>query len=262
MNIITSVQNPIIKDIRSLKEKKYRQQNGLFFIEGSRFVEEALKEEQGIKSLIIKESFKNPVLLDMATSKGIRPQTVSDKVFKEVSETDNPQGILAVVSMKRYSICDVCKDDCFLVILDSLQDPGNMGTIIRTADAAGASGVIVSGGCVDVYNPKVLRSTMGSIFHVPVVECGDLKEGITELKKNGIRIFASHLDGRFDYYDTDFSGGTAFIVGNEANGVAPEIAELSDAKVRIPMPGRAESLNAAVAASLLMYEIVRQRRRS
>lgn len=146
-----------------------------------------------------------------------------------------------------------------IVILDSIQDPGNMGTIIRTADAAGFRGIIISKGCVDPYNPKVLRTTMGSIFHIPLHLCDNLKKTLTEIKASNIRIYATHLKGSKNYYETDMTGNVAIIIGNEANGISNESQLMADELIRIPMPGKAESLNASVAAGLLMYESLRQR---
>lgn len=133
-----------------------------------------------------------------------------------------------------------------------------MGTIIRTADAAGMTGVIVSKGCVDVYNPKVLRSTMGSIFHIPICQSQDIFETMDRMKKRGIKICAAHLEGSCDYFDLEYKNNIAIVIGNEANGISEEVKNFADILVRIPMPGRAESLNASVAAGILMYEILRK----
>jgi TrmH family RNA methyltransferase len=146
-----------------------------------------------------------------------------------------------------------------LVLLENLQDPGNLGTILRTGEGAGITGVIMSGGTVDIYNPKVIRATMGSIFRVPFIYVERLTDVFGQLGEKGIRIYAAHLDGK-NYYDSfSFAGGTAFLIGNEGNGLERETADRADAYLKIPMEGRVESLNAAVAASLLMYEAHRQR---
>ena len=146
------------------------------------------------------------------------------------------------------------------MVLDNLQDPGNLGTIFRTAEAAGVTGISMSRDCVDIYNPKTIRSTMGAIYRMPFLYAEDLKETIDALKEQGIQIYAAHLDGKNFYDKEDYRGGTAFLIGNEGNGLRREIAECADIWIRIPMAGRAESLNAAIAAAILMFETCRQRR--
>ncbi|HHV96503.1 MAG TPA: 23S rRNA (guanosine(2251)-2'-O)-methyltransferase RlmB [Clostridiaceae bacterium] len=268
MQVITSENNPLIKEVKSLKLKKYREQKELFFIEGVRFVEEALLSEEEIKALIISKSMANDqnvielVRKAEQRNSSIKLCSVPDNMFKNLSDTQTPQGVIAVVKMKAYNLNDAVgrnngKNNLF-IILDAVQDPGNMGTIIRTADAAGFNAVIAGKGCVDIYNPKVLRSTMGSIFHIPVIETDDLSHAINYLKSKGIKIYASHLNGMKNYYELNLSHDIAFIVGNEANGISDQIAALADCLIKIPMYGRAESLNAAIAAGILMYEVVRQ----
>ena len=263
MSMVTSNQNPVIKEIKALRERKFREEKRLFFIEGIRFVEEALNAGAGIELIMVSERLQGikggKKILEKAAAWKHKVVTVSDRLFREVSDTENPQGVLAVVKMMDYSLVDVVRDNSLVLILDSLQDPGNMGTIIRTADAAGVTGIIISKGCVDIYNPKVLRSTMGSVFHVPFCITDNLNKTVEWLKSNNIRLLAAHLDGASNYFDLDLKGSIAFIVGNEANGISDEIASLADLLVKIPMPGKAESLNASVAAGLLMYEAVRQR---
>ena len=147
-----------------------------------------------------------------------------------------------------------------MIVLDNLQDPGNMGTVFRTAEAAGATGILMSSDCVDIYNPKVVRSTMGALFRVPFCRVEDLPESVEDLKKAGIRVYAAHLEGKNPYDREDYRGGTAFLIGNEGNGLREEVASCADCRIRIPMEGKAESLNAAVAAAVLMFEAGRQRR--
>lgn len=263
MNLITSSQNPVIKEAKALKEKKSREEKRLFFIEGLRFVEEALKEDAEIKNVILSEKFLQikgaDLLLDKIEKAGLNTSYVTNKLFGEITDTENPQGVMAVVGMRDAGIEAVIKEKSFVLVLDSLQDPGNMGTIIRTADAAGVTGIILSKGCVDVYNPKVLRSTMGSIFHLPLYFADSLVEAISFLKSRGIRILASHLKGEANYFQLNLTDSLAVVVGNEAKGIGEETVQLADSLVKIPMPGRAESLNASVAAGLLLYEVVRQR---
>lgn len=259
MNIITSSKNPIIKEVKALKNRKFREQKKLFFIEGIRFVEEALKEKADIVRIFLSQQFyenRQDFVRDILESCEIF--VISDALFKEISDTDTPQGVLAVMGMKYYDINNIKSNNNLFIVLDSIQDPGNMGTIIRTADAAGFTGVIASKGCVDIYNSKVLRSTMGSIFHIPLYQCENIIEGLNILKANRIKVYAAHLGGKSNYFDIDMKDNIAVIIGNEANGISDDVAACADELVKIPMPGRAESLNASVAASLLIYESVRQ----
>ncbi|HHV29411.1 23S rRNA (guanosine(2251)-2'-O)-methyltransferase RlmB [Acetivibrio mesophilus] len=262
MNYISSAQNPVIREVKALKQKKYREEKGMFFIEGIRFVEEALKEGVQIHKILVSDKLADTTsgseILEKVNNGGYSVFELPHKLFVEVSDTQNPQGILAVLDIKDYNIEDIWDNKNFFIILDSIQDPGNMGTIIRTADAAGATGVIVSKGCVDVYNPKVLRSTMGSVFHVPICLSEDIFKVMDSMKKRGVKICASHLEGNCDYFELGYKKDIAIIIGNEANGISEEVKNYADVLVRIPMPGRAESLNASVAAGILMYEVLRK----
>ncbi len=263
MILISSSQNPVFKEVRSLKNRKDREEKGLFCIEGLRSVDEALKEKADIAGILVSEEFAanqgHSGVLGRMEALDVKMHRVTDKLFREISDTETPQGILAVMKMKTASMSELTDTGGLYLILDSIRDPGNMGTIIRTADAAGFSGVILSKGCVDPYNPKVLRSTMGSIFHIPLFKAGDLPEAIRLIRSKGIKVYASHLDSAVSIFDTGMTSGTAVIIGSEADGVSGEAAALADALVRIPMPGRAESLNASVAAGIIMFEAVRQR---
>lgn len=158
-----------------------------------------------------------------------------------------------------YDINKIIKKDGFYVIAEEMNDPGNLGTVIRTAHAAGADGVILSKGSVDLYNPKVLRSTMGSVFKIPVIQNADLAQVTDLMKRSGISIYAAHLKGKKLLYELDLKNGCAFMLGNEARGLSDKAADMCDELVKIPMPGNAESLNASVAAAVLIYEMVRQR---
>lgn len=264
MDVIKSNQNPLIKEVKSLKQKKNRDEQKLFFIEGERFVEEAVKVKVKIDKIFISEDYfannSHRYFCDKLEKLGYQIILVTDKLFDEISDTENPQGILAVIKVMEANFDDIYSSpDSFIIILDSIQDPGNFGTIIRTADAAGATGIIYSKGCVDLYNPKVLRGTMGSIFHLPVIYCDSLTEAIIEIKEKGIKVYAAHLDAKVDYFNVSMQDKTAIIIGNEANGIKDEVAALADILIKIPMPGKSESLNASVAAGLMMYEVVRQR---
>jgi TrmH family RNA methyltransferase len=261
---ITSGQNPIIKEVKALKNSKGRQEKGLFFVEGTRIFEEAVDSGADVKYVVVSDNFINsPVFSKVSEKFGkhLKIYGLSDKMFNELSDTETPQGILAVITGVRRTVEEITDGRGLYVLLDEIRDPGNTGTIIRTADAAGFAGVIVSKGCVDVYNPKVLRSTMGSVFHIPIYQCG--QEGmdtvLRRLKMLGIRVLASHLDGSASIFDADLKEGTLLVIGSEAAGISEASRREADQLVRIPMPGRAESLNASVAAGIMIYEAVRQR---
>ncbi len=255
--MIESSQNKLIKEIKALGDKKKRDENGLFIADGLRFVSE-IPQKLNIEKMIFSESFaaKNDI---SEYQKRCRCYIISDRLFESLSDTKNPQGIIAICQKMEHSLDDIIKRNGFYVIAEEMNDPGNLGTVIRTAHAAGADGVILSKGSVDLYNPKVLRSTMGSIFKVPVVQNADLNETAQKMKKNGIKIYAAHLRGKKYHYNLDLREGCAFMLGNEARGLSDRSASLCDELVKIPMPGGAESLNASVAAAVLIYEVVRQR---
>jgi RNA methyltransferase, TrmH family len=263
MIAITSNQNPLIKEVKMLKERKHREDKKLYFIEGIRFVDEAIKENTEIVKVFVSQKLEEinggKEFLLKIEALNVESYLLTEKLFKEIADTENPQGVLALIRIKTCRIEDLSFNKGFLVILDTIQDPGNMGTIIRTADAAGAAGVIISKGSVDIYNPKVLRATMGSIFHVPICFFDNMADLIAGLRKRRIKVFAAHLNGNSNYFEQDMRESVAFVIGNEANGISGETALLTDKLVKIPMPGRAESLNASIAAALLMFEAVRQR---
>lgn len=180
---------------------------------------------------------------------------VPRELMEHMSDTKNSQGILAVVRQKKYT--ELPGD--FFLILDTLQDPGNMGTIFRTAEAAGVDGILMNRDCVDVYSPKVVRATMGAMFRMPFMVSDDLPAEIQRMKSEGVQVYAAHLRGTKNHWDFDYRQPTAFMIGNEGNGLQDAIADLADTYLRIPMMGHTESLNAGVAASVLMYEALRQR---
>ena len=260
---ITSMKNPMIKEIKSLYRKKERMKSKSFIIEGIKIIEEAIDHSYPIKNIIYTDKL-------MDTKGGpefyqtIRDREeliyVGDNIFKEISDTENPQGVLAIAKFQ-FEDLDKLKDkeNPALIFLDRLQDPGNMGTIIRTADAFNFDGLIITDGSVDPYNPKVVRATMGSIFRLPIYYIEDSLRGLNKLKENRLRIISTSLEGSLPIYDIDYSGGFVLVIGNESTGVSDEIFSLSDRLIRIPMPGKAESLNAGVAASIIMYEGMKQR---
>lgn len=258
MDIIHSKDNALIKQLRQLKDRKHRTASGEFLVEGLRFVEEAFYSGSRVSYVLVNE--KNAEKWKEASQRlKIQEETrvlmVSEAVFRTVSGTDTPQGVIAVVSSKTKTFEH---RNGFYVLADKVQDPGNLGTIIRTAHAGGALGVICTKGTVDVYNEKTLRSTMGSVFYIPVLEDNNL-EFVKNLKMKGFKIITSSLDTDKNFFDIDLTENVVICVGNEGNGISEDIYSLSDIRVKIPMPGGAESLNAAVAASIMIYESVRQR---
>lgn len=256
--MISSKDNAVIKEAKRLKEKKYRIDKGQFLIEGFRFVEEALKSSYEVSTILLEESSFDR-WGDFQLQNKLQPNTkvyiVKSNILKLVSNTENPQGIAAVVKNR---VEEFTKEEGFYILVDKLQDPGNLGTIIRSAHAAGATGVIITKGTVDVFNEKTLRSTMGSIFNIPVIEDYDLSK-LKELKASGFKLIVSSLEDSQNFYHLDLKGKTIIAVGNEGAGISEEVYSLGDIKVKIPMPGGAESLNAAAAASIMIFEIVRQK---
>lgn len=258
MEIIKSKENNLIKEMKKLKEKKYRDLNKSFLIEGFRFVEEALKSTFEVKYVFVcerqKEKFEKLGLQNLI-GKTTKSFVVSESVLNTISSTETPQGIVAVVKNK---VSNLQINNGFYVLIDKVQDPGNMGTIIRSANASGALGVIITKGTVDTYNSKTLRSTMGSIFKIPIIFEDSNFNALKKLKENKFKLITSSLNTDYNFYDVDLKGKVIIAVGNEGNGISKEIFELSDISVKIPMPGDAESLNVGVAASIMMFEAVRQ----
>ncbi|SHE91467.1 TrmH family RNA methyltransferase [Caloramator proteoclasticus] len=244
----------LVKNALKLKQKKYRELENKFLAEGIRFVEEAILEglvDHIFYSSQIYELKGNERVLD----NNIPKYEVDEKTINELTNTTTPQSVVAVVNKPNVKL----KNDLnFVVLVDRVQDPGNLGTIIRTCDAANVDAVYIVKGTVDVYNDKTLRSTMGSIFHLPIVYFDSFKEAAEDLYIRGFNIYASTLDGE-NVYKTDFKGKTAIVIGNEANGMSKEDIMLCNKKIKIPMLGRAESLNASIAAAIIIYEVVRQR---
>ena len=265
--MITSSANSRVKQVIQWQTKaKERKKAGVFLTEGFKMYEEAPLEsilevyvaESALASLE-KMDAKEEKMAEKLKKTGY--EVVADSLFKKMADTQTPQGILCVVKQPEYRLEEILKQDRpLLMILENLQDPGNLGTIIRTGEGAGVTGVIMTAKTVDIFNPKVIRATMGSVFRVPFLYVEDMEDTLKKLKEKGIRAYAAHLAGR-EYYDSfSFTGGTAFLIGNEGNGLEKKTADLADSYLKIPMEGKVESLNAAIAASLLMYEAQRQRR--
>ena len=272
--MITSTSNPQVKNIIQLNQKgKARKEQGLFVAEGRKMFLEA--PAGWIHRVYVSESFwegfgttRAADDLDSAVRQRLRGgvtgdsemEVVSDQVFEKMSDTKTPQGVLTVVKTPVYDLKQFCNGVRPLVVIENLQDPGNVGTILRTAEGAGAAGVILAGNCADILSPKVIRSTMGSIYRMPFLQVPDVVLLLKLLKEHGIRSYAASLDGEHSYDEERYPGGTAFLIGNEGNGLTPEAQKAADCLIRIPMEGKVESLNAAMAAGLLMYEAARQRR--
>ena len=257
--VITSKDNEQIKHIRKLKEKKYRDEYNEYVIEGVKLIKEAIGEKANIKTIVAcddcvkNEEIDPKVMYEIAKYNCIYAE---EKVFKSISDVQNHQGLLAVMSKEEEGKIDFSED--IIVVLDDIQDPGNLGTILRTIDSAGLKQIIVSKRSGDVYNPKVVRSTMGAILRVNVIESENLSETLKLLKKHKYEVIATSLETKKSIYDIDYKK-KVIVIGNEANGVSKEVLDMADQKVKIPMLGKTESLNAAVATSIVTYEYVRQK---
>lgn len=257
--MITSAGNAQVKNIIQLNQKaKARREQGLFVAEGKKMFGEAPKA--WVSKVYVTESLCGDEELMKKVSE-YPHEIVADSVFKQMSDTQTPQGILTVLKKPSYTLEDVLDGENPLVmVLEDLQDPGNAGTIIRTGEGAGVSGVILTRTSVDVTNPKVIRSTMGSIYRIPFLYVEDVVSLKQIFEEKKIRSYAAHLLGKNSYDGESYKGGTAFFIGNEGNGLTDAATDAADCLIRIPMCGKVESLNAAMAAGILMYEAARQRR--
>lgn len=256
--MITSVSNQRIKNLTNLMQKsKARREQDVFITEGVKMFLEA--DMKIIKEVYVSESF-----YEKGTAREKMEQcnyeVLSDELFKKVSDTQTPQGILCVMKQFHYALEDLFqKENPLFLILEDIQDPGNLGTMMRTAEGAGVDGVIMTKATVDIYNPKTIRSTMGSIYRMPFMYTDDLPGVMKQLQEKKVTLYAAHLKGTSFYHELDYRGGTAFLIGNEGNGLKEETAQAADVYMKIPMQGKVESLNAAVASVILMYEAARQR---
>ena len=296
MELITSVNNQRVKEVANLKQKKYRTESGTFFAEGLRAVQEAVQyadvtelfyteAEAGRLDEVLKAAGNVPADTkeksgnmnnlnhnNAGTAKkrneavnGIRMYQVDEKVMAKLSDTKAPQGVLAVIRTPEQNLRQLhpgtaSDNNAPVIILDRVQDPGNLGTIIRTADAVGALGLILLEGCVDAYSPKVVRASMGSLFHLPVVQDVTAEEALTWCYRNGYEPAATALKNAQNVYKADISKKMAFLFGNEANGVAEELQAAVETRLFIPMAGLAESMNVAMAAGIILFEGLRQRK--
>ena len=304
MQRISSKDNSLVKYIKRLKEKKYRDEYGEFIVEGLKVINEAIQENANIKHIVVCDGCDNSEMIESHLKYEMAKLDfiyVPQNIFKLLSDVENPQGVLAVigktkndqtftsnVNKKNNELDNIQKKNVFeeekvfnqkndskemgtaskisnidlnediIIALDDIQDPGNLGTILRTADSVGLKQILVSKGTADAYNPKVVRSTMGAIFRVNVIECEDLKETLKELQCKDYKIMITSLKAKKSIYEVNYKK-KIIVIGNEANGVSKEILSLSDEKVIIPMLGKTESLNASVATGVILYEYVRQK---
>ena len=250
--MITSSNNAKVKQVVQWQTKaKERRKDHVFLAEGVRMCEEA-----PVKS--VREVYLTEELEHKLQQTGY--ETVSPEVFAKMADTQTPQGILTVLEQPAYDLTQLLEHpEPLFLILENLQDPGNLGTMIRTGEGAGITGVIMNQQTVDIFNPKTIRATMGSIFRVPFVYVSELSPVLTQMHERGIHTYAAHLKGQ-KYYDSfSFREPTAFLIGNEGNGLTKEISDQAGQYLKIPMEGKVESLNASIAAALLMYEAHRQR---
>ena len=263
MQVISSKDNEIVKNIKKLKEKKYRDLENAYIIEGIKLVKEAIYENAKIRQIIMCENYADNKEIDKETLYEISKYNliyVTEKVFNTITDVKTPQGIIAIVE-KNNSTCEINYSEEIIIALDDVQDPGNLGTIIRTADSANLKQIILSKNSADPYNPKVVRSTMGGIFRVNIIEVDNLEETLKQTQKNGFKVMVTVLDTQKSIYDANYNK-KVIVIGNEANGISKLIQNIADEKVKIPMLGKTESLNASVAAGVMIYEYVRRKAKS
>ena len=267
--MITSTGNAQIRNINQIKRKpKERDEQDVFLVEGLKMFLEAPPER--IRKAYLSESFYQKFAGQERIGRLLQRvpfEITSDQVFESMSDTRTPQGVICLVRQFHYQEEELFGGEVtgsgqapLCMVLENLQDPGNLGTILRTAEGAGVTGILLTDDSVDLYNPKVIRSTMGSIYRMPFLYTDDLHGTLQRWKEKGIRLFAAHLKGEVSYDQAEYREAGAFLIGNESRGLTDETAALADTLVRIPMLGRVESLNAAVASAILMYEAARQRR--
>lgn len=252
---ITSPDNSLVKHIKKLQTKSYRTKTGEYLLEGYRLVHDAIENGVKLKNIIVADTF------DASEFSHLDLTVMPEKLFNQLKTTVNSQGIMAVATMNERTFNEnTVKDGNFFIYLDGIQDPGNLGTIVRIADAGGVDGVMLSKTCVDIYNPKTIRSTMASMFNVPVYENCET-DTLKMLKNNGFDLVAGSLEAKCSHYEVDYSNHIVVVIGNEANGITDEVMSMCNVPVKIPIYGKAESLNASVACGILVYEILRQRGR-
>lgn len=263
--MITSYANKSVREVIQLNQKaKERNEQDVFVVEGGKMFAEA-PEDRISRVYIARRAEEELRTLYREKLDKLSVEIVADDVFDRMSDTKTPQGIICLVRQFHYGIEDLLaggndQKNRLFILMEDLQDPGNLGTVFRTGEGAGVHGIIMSRRTVDIYNPKTIRSTMGSVYRVPFLYTDDLCGTINMLRGHGINVYAAHLNGVKYYDEYDYCQGTAFLVGNEGSGLKDETVDCADGLLRIPMEGKVESLNAAVASSILLYEAYRQRR--
>lgn len=261
MKQITSSDNRICRIIRQLDSRKHREKLGLYLIEGENLTEEAFKNNADIEFIAVNEdrlSYYENLFGGRLSECCVMPAGL----FNRLAQTESSQGIMAAVRIPQLTQQQFMEHIAGgnVIVLDRLQDPGNIGTILRTCDAAGYRGAVMIKGTADIYSPKVVRSAAGSVFRIPAYYTAGARDGVKLLKDSGLQIIGTGFDTEDMYYDVDMRRNTAVVIGNEGNGISEEMAALCDRTVKIPMRGKIESLNAAVAAGILIYESIRQER--
>ncbi len=265
MKKITSSDNEIYKSFARLYKRKYRDREGLYIIEGINLIEEAVKNGAALKSIFIREDFEMSALERVAGSidgdqkSDVPVYMLSKALFDRTADTETPQGIAAVSKKPECSEEKFFNETDNVIVLDRLQDPGNIGTVIRTADAAGFAGAVIVKGTADLFSPKTVRAAAGSLYRVRLLYADSPEDAVSKLRERGRKIICTSPYAEKLFYDADMAEKAALVIGNEANGVCAELQEAADMNVRLPMEGTIESLNAAVAAAVVMYEAVRQR---
>lgn len=261
--MISSESNGQIKELSKLqKQSRFRRKQQVFVVEGIKMLQEAAGHGKLQKIYLSEEKYAALSSDLSALLEEYEYEVVTDTVFHKVSDTVTPQGVLGLVTIPQYSLDDMLQQERRnYILLDDLRDPGNLGTIMRTAEGAGMSGVILSSGSVDLFNPKVVRSTMGAIFRMPYCYVDSMPETVRKIREVGCEIYAAAMEGSMVYDEPDYTAGAAVVIGNEANGVSDAVLQEKPVNIRIPMEGELESLNAAVSAAVIMYEIHRQNRK-
>jgi TrmH family RNA methyltransferase len=260
MKTITSADNALYKSIKALNAAKGRREQGLFAAEGPHLAEEALRSRMQVRYVVVREDAEEKFadLMQRSARQGAEALLLPAKLFYALADTGTPQGILAVCEIRRHSLVDAALSGGRLaVILERVQDPGNLGTILRTALAVDAGFAVLTGDCADPWSQKAVRASQGAVFHLPVVECDRACDAVQELNRYGWHTACGHLGGS-EFFQRQPHARTALVIGNEAAGISAETAAACGARYRLPMPGKAESLNAAVAAGIMLYDLWRE----
>jgi len=256
--MITSPRNPKIAAAVKLHKRAFRDRDQRFLVEGAQVVAEAIAHAPGLETLFYID--EDEPVVGAARAARVPVEAVGEDVMRRLTRTVSPQGLVGVSAFVDVPLGQLPRDMDCVAVLCAGRDPGNAGTVLRSADAAGADAVVFAGTSVDVYNPKTVRASAGSVFHLPIVRCEAASEAVEALRSRGMAVFATAADGELDLYSLDLSGPAAFLFGNEAWGLPGDVAALADARVRIPIWGKAESLNMAAAATLCLFEAARRRR--